>query len=207
MTPEPPRRAVVVVGGTGVFGRRLAEGLLARTGCDVVLAGRDAGRAAAATLAEGYGAGRVRGVALDARRPSAEALRALGAFAVADAAGPFQEGGGYALARAALAAGAHHVDLADARGHVAGFAAALDADARTAGGVALTGASSPPASRTRRWIGSRGAGARSRRWRSRSAPATARRAAAPWCGRSCPGPAGRCGSGAMGSGRRGPAGA
>src|SRR5207248_3844574 len=72
-----------------------------------------------------------------------EALRAVKAFAVVDAAGPFQ-GATYRLARAAIAAGIHYLDLADARGFVAGFGA-LDAEARTAGIVALTGASSTPA--------------------------------------------------------------
>src|ERR1700686_2412057 len=61
----------------------------------------------------------------------------------AAAAGPFQ-GAGYRLARAAIAAGLHYVDLADARDFVAGFGA-LDAAARAAGVVALSGASSTPA--------------------------------------------------------------
>ena len=70
-------------------------------------------------------------------------LRASGASAVVDAAGPFQ-GADYRVARAAITAGMHYLDLADGRGFVAGFAA-LDAEARAAGVVALTGASSTPA--------------------------------------------------------------
>lgn len=137
---------MVVVGGAGTFGQHLAQGLLARTGCIVVIAGRDLRRAeaAAAALAARHGPGRVRAARLDGRSASAEALRAIGAFAVADAAGPFQDGS-HALARAAIGAGAHYVDLADARAYVAGFAAALDAEARAAGVVARTGASSTPA--------------------------------------------------------------
>lgn len=80
---------------------------------------------------------------LDTATVTAPELRATGAFVAADAAGPFQ-GADYRLARAAIAAGLHYVDLADARGFVAGFGV-LDAPARAAGVVALTGASSTPA--------------------------------------------------------------
>ena len=77
------------------------------------------------------------------RRATPDTLRAGGAFAVVDAAGPFQ-GGDYRLPMAAIAAGVHYLDLADARDFVAGFGT-LDAAAREAGVIALTGASSTPA--------------------------------------------------------------
>jgi saccharopine dehydrogenase-like NADP-dependent oxidoreductase len=138
---DPPRR-VLVVGGTGVFGSRLVAGVLRTTGLDVVVAARDAGRLAG-FVARCNVAGRVTGLTLDARNVTTDALRASGAFVVVDAAGPFQEGG-HGLARAAIAAGMHYVDLADARDFIAGFAA-LDGAARAARVVALTGASSTPA--------------------------------------------------------------
>jgi len=74
---------------------------------------------------------------------TAAALAATGAGIVVDAAGPFQAGD-YRLARAAIAAGLDYVDLADARGFVAGFGQ-LDDAARAAGVTLLTGASSTPA--------------------------------------------------------------
>jgi hypothetical protein len=134
-------RRVLVVGGTGGFGRRLVEGLLTTTELDVNIAARhlDRGRA----LANALDPSRASAIALDARTVTAEALKASGAFAVVDAAGPFQ-GADYRLARAAIAAGMHYLDLADGRDFVAGFPA-LDAEARAAGVVALTGASSTPA--------------------------------------------------------------
>src|SRR5690606_15182262 len=49
----------------------------------------------------------------------------------------------YAVARAALACGMHYIDLADGRAFVAGFDA-LDAQARPAQRLAITGASSVP---------------------------------------------------------------
>jgi hypothetical protein len=133
-------QAVLVVGGAGAFGSRLVDGLIATTGFDAVIAGRDLARAEARAAALGS---RARAVRLDTATVTAAALRTTGVFAVVDAAGPFQ-GADYRLARAAIAAGLHYVDLADARDFVAGFGA-LDAEARAAGVVALTGASSTPA--------------------------------------------------------------
>ena len=65
------------------------------------------------------------------------------ADSVVDAAGPFQNAAP-TVARAAIAAGLHYVDLADARDFVAAFPE-LDATARAANIAALTGASSTPA--------------------------------------------------------------
>lgn len=137
---------VLVLGGTGVFGARLVRGLAARTDFGVVVAARDGTRTAA--LAEELRAahpGRdITALALDATTASTKELRAIGAFAVVDAAGPWQ-GSSHRLPRAALAAGLHWLDLSDARDHLAGFASALDAEALAAGLVALCGASSTPA--------------------------------------------------------------
>jgi len=138
--------SVLVVGGAGVFGSRLVEGLLRHSPFGVILAGRDpvrlaeASRSSAALTDE---LSRVSILRMDARSVTPEALRATGAFAVVDAAGPFQ-GADYRLARTVIAAGLHYIDLADARDFIAGFTA-LDADARAAGVVALTGASTTPA--------------------------------------------------------------
>jgi hypothetical protein len=135
------KKRVVVVGGTGGFGRRLVDGIIATTDFNVVIASRDRARGTALTTT--LPSGRAEAVALDVRTVTPEVLCSLDAFAVVDAAGPFQEAD-YRLPRAAIAAGLHYLDLADARGFVAGFSA-LDAAAQTAGVVALTGASSTPA--------------------------------------------------------------
>ena len=134
-------RIVLVVGGAGAFGSRLVRGLIETTEFDVVIAARDVRRAAVRIPPSA--AGRARAIRLDTSTVIAEELSATGAFVVVDAAGPFQ-GAGYRLARAAIEAGLHYLDLADARDFVAGFGA-LDAAARAAGIVALTGASSTPA--------------------------------------------------------------
>ena len=131
------------MGGTGAFGERLVRGLLATTDLHVVVAARGLARSQA--LAERLGgAPRATALRLDVASADAAALRASGAFAVVDAAGPYRRGA-HGLAQAAIAAGAHYLDLADGRAYVAGFGAALDGAARAAGVVALAGCSSTPA--------------------------------------------------------------
>ena len=145
MSDAPAPLRVLVVGGTGAFGERLVAGLLATTGFDVLVAGRNEQRLDTLVGRCNGPGGRARAasLALDALNVTADTLRATGAFAVVDAAGPYQ-GGDHRLAQAAIAAGLHTIDLADARDFVAGFTA-LDAAAKAAGVVALTGASSTPA--------------------------------------------------------------
>ena len=137
-------KRVLVIGAGGVFGSRLCEGLL-RNGFEVVAAGRGLSRAeaVAARLRTAFPNGLVEAAALDTATLTPEALKATGASLVADAAGPFQ-GAEPATARAAIAAGLHYVDLADGRDFVAAFPI-LDATAKAAGVVALTGCSSTPA--------------------------------------------------------------
>ena len=104
---------MVVVGGAGFFGGRLVRGLLDTTDLRVVVAGRDFERARRFVESLGAG-GRAAAARLDARRTAAEELRAFGAFALVDAAGPFQDAD-HRLAEAAIAAGLHYLDLADGR--------------------------------------------------------------------------------------------
>src|SRR5262245_45663119 len=137
-------RRVVVIGGTGAFGARLVEGLAATTGLAVVIAARRSGPAEelAAQLRARHSGASIETCALDAGRIAASDLRSLAAWCVVDAAGPFQ-GAGPHVAEAAIAAGCHYVDIADARDFVAAFPR-LDNAARQAGVLAVTGASTTP---------------------------------------------------------------
>ncbi|MEH6654288.1 saccharopine dehydrogenase NADP-binding domain-containing protein [Loktanella salsilacus] len=128
---------VLLLGGYGVFGARLAK-FLVIDGHDVCIAGRSL-RAAQTCAAE-----------LGCRAIQMDRSLDLGALTahdvVIDAAGPFHTYGDdpYRLARAAIAAGVHYLDLADDAGFCAGIAA-LDTDARAAGVCVLSGLSSVPA--------------------------------------------------------------
>lgn len=130
---------VIVVGGYGVFGGRLAR-LLVRDGFEVVIAGRDAEQAAAFAREHGGTP-----LALDLAGdlgPIAAAAPDL----VVDAAGPFQAYGAdpYRLARFCIANGIDYVDLSDDAAFTARIDA-LDAEAVAAGRFMLSGASSVPA--------------------------------------------------------------
>lgn len=131
---------VVVIGGYGNFGARICRAL-ARDGIEVVATGRDPERG---HRAAGFGAS-VGEARLDLRSPAFAAdLKALAPEIVIHCAGPFQ-GQGYHVAEASIAAGADYIDLADGRAFVVGFAASLDAQAKAAGRLAVTGASTLPA--------------------------------------------------------------
>ncbi|MGM9490988.1 saccharopine dehydrogenase NADP-binding domain-containing protein [Ideonella sp. YS5] len=138
------RRAVkvLVLGGYGNFGARIVRALAGEAAMELSIGGRDGRRAG--EMAETVGGG-ARGWAVDASRADFEqGLRERGIGLVVHTAGPFQQQG-YGVARAAAAAGAHYVDLADGRRFVCDFPAALDEDFRRAGRVAVSGASTVPA--------------------------------------------------------------
>jgi uncharacterized protein YbjT (DUF2867 family) len=121
---------VVVLGGYGNFGARICRALAADEGIEVIAAGRNPPES---------------GARLDLNAPDfPTALAQLSPQIVVHCAGPFQ-GQDYRVAAAALAAGAHYLDLADSREFVVRFAKHNDAKARAAKRIALTGASTLPA--------------------------------------------------------------
>ena len=132
----------VVLGGYGNFGARICRALAQDPGIELVVGGRDLGRATAFARSLG---GASRGVRIDVQSADlAKALGAVGADLVIHTAGPFQDQD-YRVPRAAAAAGAHYIDLADGRRFVCDFPAALDATFRDAGRFAVSGASTVPA--------------------------------------------------------------
>lgn len=143
MTDDNSRTSIVIVGGGGAFGARAAELLARACKTRLVLAGRrpELLDAEAARLSAAHKLP-VATAQIDATRVTAGDLTALGAAIVINASGPFQSQD-YRLASAAIAAGCHAIDLADARDFVVGFRR-LDADARAAGVLAVSGASSVP---------------------------------------------------------------
>lgn len=133
---------VLVLGGYGFFGQRIAAALASSGTLRVLIGGRDLARARAAGQRLGLPAEQA--VAVDAQdRNLAEIFRRLRINVVIHTAGPFQ-GQDYSVARAAIEARSQYIDLADGRQFVAGISA-LDDQASGAGLSVVCGASSVPA--------------------------------------------------------------
>lgn len=138
------RFIVMVIGGYGVFGSSICRMLARDSAVRVILTGRSAAKAdeAVRIIRAKTPEADIGSLAVDKTTGLAEALAQSGARLVIDAAGPFQ-GRDYAVARQCIAEGVHYVDLADARAFVVGFDR-LDKDAKSAGVLAVSGASSVP---------------------------------------------------------------
>ena len=135
---------ILILGGYGVFGGRLAELLADLPGLDLLICGRDLARAEDFCAAY-RGAARVHPCALD-RRAIAEGLERLQPDLVVDASGPFQDYGAerYHVVEACIAAGVDYLDFADGADFVSGIDR-FDDRSRAAGLFVLSGVSSFPA--------------------------------------------------------------
>ena len=137
------KQPIVLIGGAGVFGGRLAEGLMRDGVRDLMIGGRSEERLMREARRLGCDWVRIDIAADDLN----ERLGDIAPFAVIDAAGPFQaydRERRYALAHACLAVGAHYVDLSDDAVFTAGIRE-LDDAARAKGLAVLSGVSSVPA--------------------------------------------------------------
>jgi saccharopine dehydrogenase-like NADP-dependent oxidoreductase len=133
---------VLVLGGYGFFGHRISAALATTASMQVLVGGRDLGRANAATRAIGLPLEHA--VAIDAHdKDLADVLRRLHVDVLIHTAGPFQ-GQDYSVARAAIEARCNYIDLADGRQFVAGVSS-LSTVASAAGVTVISGASSVPA--------------------------------------------------------------
>lgn len=130
---------VLVLGGYGHFGALIAATLARAGGFDVVIAGRD--RAKAEDLARRVEA---RAACIDVTDPAlGRQVAEVAPRLVINTAGPFQRRD-HCVARAAIAAGSHYVDLSDSREYVCAVAS-LDLEARARDVLVVSGASSVPA--------------------------------------------------------------
>ena len=138
------RPHVLIIGGTGVFGSRLARLLARRQGFRVSLGGRSESKAVALQqeLRGLDGQGEFAFIAVDRNRITTDKLKEFDCDVVVDCAGPFQASS-TALIEAAIGARCHYVDLSDSRAFVAGIAK-FDSAARAVGISLTSGASSTP---------------------------------------------------------------
>ncbi|MEQ8484455.1 MAG: saccharopine dehydrogenase NADP-binding domain-containing protein [Pseudomonadales bacterium] len=132
---------VLVLGGYGFFGARIAAGLAKNPSIRLLIAGRD--HSQAKRLARALALPDDQAIRLDAAsRDLASSLRSLGVSTLIHTAGPFQQQY-YKVAIDAIEATANYIDLADGRRFVADIKA-LDDRARDRGVVVVSGASSVP---------------------------------------------------------------
>jgi saccharopine dehydrogenase-like NADP-dependent oxidoreductase len=133
---------ILVLGGYGFFGHRICEALAKDSRIRLLIAGRDGGKAL--DLAQSLGLPADQGLSLDATASNLPLqLIHHRVNTLIHTAGPFQ-GQDYAVAQAAIDAGANYIDLADGREFVAGITQLNDA-ARARGVMVTSGASSLPA--------------------------------------------------------------
>lgn len=135
---------VLILGGYGTFGGRLAQLLADDARITLLIAGRSKSKAAA-FCARLPAKAALRPLRFDRGGDVELQLRAAGADIVVDATGPFQDYGDepYGVVKAALATGTHYLDLADGSGFVQGVRQ-FDSAAQARGLFVLSGVSSFP---------------------------------------------------------------
>jgi len=129
---------LLIIGGYGTFGGRLAELLAGEPRLTLLIAGRSFDKAHAFTA----GRANLKPLAFDRDGDLDAQLAAANPGIVIDASGPFQTYG-YRVVEACLRGGVHYLDLADATEFVDGIAH-FDAAARARGLVMLSGVSTFP---------------------------------------------------------------
>ena len=138
------RPTVLILGGYGTFGGRLATLLADQERLTLIIAGRS--RAKAETFIAGLPKeATFRPLAIDRDGDLEAAFRDVRPDVVVDATGPFQaySGDRYRVVRAALAVGCNYLDLADGAAFVRDIVQ-FDAEARAKGRFVLSGVSSFP---------------------------------------------------------------
>lgn len=135
---------ILILGGYGTFGGRLAQLLRDESGLSLLIAGRSAAKAEAFCRGLG-GAAQCLPLRFDRDGDLQRQLREARADVLVDASGPFQLYGSdpYRLVEACIAAGVDYMDLADGSDFVKGIAR-FDAAAKQRGIAVLSGVSSFP---------------------------------------------------------------
>jgi len=136
-------RRILVLGGYGTFGSRIVRLLAKHQRWSLLVAGRSKEKAEAFALS--LGDAHISAIALDRDAIAAAKLKSLDLWLVIDASGPFQgdKAMDYPVVRAALEAGLHYIDIADALGFVRAITR-FDADAKRRALTVIAGASSVP---------------------------------------------------------------
>ncbi|MDG1286907.1 MAG: saccharopine dehydrogenase NADP-binding domain-containing protein [Rickettsiales bacterium] len=129
---------VLILGGYGVFGKRIAEALASEGNLTLIIAGRSVGKAR--RFADTLG---VEAVYIDIYQNLKAALEEVNPHIIINCCGPFQ-GQDFTVFEQCMSQGIHYIDLADGRDYVAQFVQ-KDKQAKDGNMMAFTGASTVPA--------------------------------------------------------------
>ena len=142
---------ILLIGGYGNFGKRLAASLLAYYDHHIVIAGRSQQKCLAIKQQALEKFGKHIGYAvIDVLQSDLNKLfREIKPDIVVNAAGPFQyrrdqNNANYTVAKACISTSCHYIDLADNRAFVCNFSAELNREAKQKELMLVTGASSVP---------------------------------------------------------------
>jgi saccharopine dehydrogenase-like NADP-dependent oxidoreductase len=143
--PNGPWLRVLVIGGYGVFGDRIAGLLLDKARLTMLIAGRSLARVQTFCQSMGPTPARLIPAVFDRDCDVDEQVRALKPDLIVDGSGPFQAYGDkpYRVAEAAIDEGVDYFDVADGADFVEGIAS-LDAGAKARGVTVLTDVSNFP---------------------------------------------------------------
>jgi Saccharopine dehydrogenase NADP binding domain len=133
------QRSVLILGGYGNFGKRIAEALT-QQGIAVIIAGRS--REKAEALVRQLPEGLAEAACFDVTLELETALQRWRPTVVVNTCGPFQNSD-YRVAECCIARQVHYLDLADGRAFVAGITA-LDKAAKAENVAVISGASTVP---------------------------------------------------------------
>jgi saccharopine dehydrogenase-like NADP-dependent oxidoreductase len=134
-------KRILIIGGYGNFGSHIARSICDEENIQLIIAGRDLDKAK--KFSANLGAkNKAEFARLDIDEALSEALALIKPNLVIHTSGPYQ-GQSYKVAQACIKQGCNYVDLADARDFVANITS-LDIDAKKAGVLICSGASSVP---------------------------------------------------------------
>ncbi|WP_250655095.1 saccharopine dehydrogenase NADP-binding domain-containing protein [Alkalimarinus coralli] len=137
-------KTVLILGGYGNFGKRIAENLKDVADAKLLIAGRSLDKATQlAEQLQQESRATIKPIALDINKEDfEERLKAIAPHIVIHTGGPFQ-GQDYRVPQSCINIGAHYIDLADDRRFVCDIKT-LDASAKRKGVLLVSGASSVP---------------------------------------------------------------
>ncbi len=134
---------IVVLGGYGVFGRRICQRLIRFPEIEIIIAGRSLEKADAFSQTLVNAQCRISVLEMNIHDVQESVLKKLDVFTLINACGPYHEQD-YRLAEICIELGIHYIDLSDNRGYVTGITRLQDRAVK-AGVTVVSGASTVPA--------------------------------------------------------------